>query len=233
MIAIMSIIPKSLIVSSILLTGFILPGFGQNSSADLRAKVDAVIASAYHAAVLEFPCKAKPRGKAKILRWQDIEKCVNYANDRVDWDGISSQLQKIREASGIDKQQMTEVMEASLSAQAIVFDKVLVVKEDNALLPLSNSLLKFLPGNSLINLPVYNNKGELLGSFSGVYAFEKRGELAAASSYRISSFQYTDLKGNMQAPPERFLVDLYGVPWKEAQPQPGFRLPVDKLIPKH
>ena len=229
----MSVTLKSLIVSSILMAGFVVPGFSQNPSADLKAKVDAVIASAYQAAALQFPCKAKPRGKARILRWQDIEKCVNYAYDRVDWEGLASQLQKIREAGGFDREQMTEIMDASLSAQAIPFSKVLIVKEDETLLPLSNSLLKFLPANSLMNLPVYNDKGELLGSFSGVYAFEKRGDLAAASSYRISNFQYTDLKGNMQAPTERFLVDLYGVPWKDAQSQPGFRLPIDKLIPKH
>ena len=229
----MSVTLKSIVVSSILLFGYGIPGFGQNSSADLRAKVDAVIATAYQAAELKFPCKAKPRGKAKILRWQDIEKCVNYAHDRVDWEGLSSQLQKIREAAGVDRERMTEVMEASLSAQAIPFNKVFLIKEDAALLPLSNSLLKFLPDKSLVNLPIYNNKMELLGSFSGIYAFEKRGELASASSYRISNFQYKDLKGDMQTPTERFLIDLYGVPWKDAQSQPGFRLPSDKLIPKH
>jgi hypothetical protein len=224
---------KSMILSSIFFAGLVASSFGQNLSADLRLKVDAVIATAYQAAASKFPCKAKPRGKAKILRWQDIEKCVNYAHDRVDWETLSLQLQKIREADRVDVVSMTEAIEASLSAQALPYSKVLIVKESKALLPLSNSLLKFLPANSLMNLPVYDAKGELLGSFSGIYAFEKRGGLSSANSYRMSSFQYTDLKGEMQAPAERFLVDLYGVPWKDAQSQPGFRLPSDKLIPKH
>lgn len=230
---IMPVTLKSFFLSGILFAGFAVSTFGQTPSADIKAKVDVVVGEAYQAAASKFPCKAKPRGKAKILRWQDIEKCVNYAHDRVDWESASSQLRKVREASGLDATSMTEVIEASLSAQAIIYSKVFIVKEEAALLPLSNSLLKFLPSDSLIDLPVYNKEKELLGSFSGVYAFEKRGGLASANSYRMSSFQYKDLKGEMQAPAERFLVDLYGVPWKDARSQPGFRLPADKLIPKH
>jgi hypothetical protein len=231
--AIMQATLKSIILSTVFFAGFVVSGFGQKLSADLRVKVDDVIATAYRAATLKFPCKAKPRGKAKILRWQDIEKCVNYAHDRVDWAGLSLQLQKIREAGRVDAVSMTEAIEASLSAQALPYSQVFIVKEGKALLPLSNSLLKFLPANSLMNLPVYDTKRELLGSFSGVYAFEKSGGLASANSYRMSSFQYTDLKGEMQAPAEKFLIDLYGVPWKDAQSQPGFRLPSDKLVLKN
>jgi len=229
----MSATLKSLIVSSFLVAGFVIPGFGQNSSANLKTKVDAVIATAYQEAAAKFPCKARPSGKAKILRWQDVEKCVNYAHDRVDWESLSSQLQKIRDDGGLDRDRMMEMIESSLSAQAITFNKVFVIKNEKALLPLSNSLLKFLPPNSLMNLPVYGDDKELLGSFSGVYAFERSGGLASANSYRMLNFQYKDLQGNLQAPGEKFLIDLYGVPWKDAQSQPGFRLPSDKLIPKH
>jgi hypothetical protein len=104
-------------------------------------------------------------------------------------------------------------------------------KEANvALLPLSNSLLKFLPENSLANLTVYSKKGDLLGIFIGAYSFERSGGLQVLSGYSMVNFQYTDLKGEAQTPAERFLVDSYGVPWRDAWHQPGFRLPSNKLL---
>jgi hypothetical protein len=99
-----------------------------------------------------------------------------------------------------------------------------------ALLPLSNSLLKFLPENSLSGLTIYAKNGDLLGVFTGIYAFERSGGLEILTGYSMTNFQYTDLRGNTQAPGERFLVDSYGVPWRDAWHQPGFRLPANKLL---
>jgi hypothetical protein len=98
-----------------------------------------------------------------------------------------------------------------------------------ALLPLSSSLLKFLPEGSLQDLPVFNKSGTKVGTFAGTYAFEKMGGISGTKNQLIQ-FQYTDLNGNMQGPPEGLLLDSFGVPWKEAISQPGFRMPPNRII---
>ena len=155
-------------------------------------------------------------------------KCVNSAFDRIDWAALSAQLREIRKAGRYDEVEMSAVIERSLSAQAIEFGKVFRVKEKKALLPLSNSLLKFLPPESLLNLPVYDKSGTHIGAFAGVYAFEKYGQISG-NKYRQSLFQYTNLNGRIQTPSDKLLLDSFGVPWKDAVSQPGFRLPSDRL----
>lgn len=218
--------------SLFLLAGLTGAAFGQGPREEVRAAVDAVVGEAYRAAAADFPCKTKTRGKGKVIRWQDVEKCVNYAHDRVDWEALSARIRTIGQKAGLEGAEVAAEIEASLTAQAIPFGAIYVVKEAGARLPLSNSFLKFLPPGSLLDLPVYNQKGDLLGSFSGVYFFERSGGLSTATGYRMPNFQYKDLNGEMQAPSEAFLIDLYGVPWKDAESQPGFRLPADRLVPK-
>jgi hypothetical protein len=229
------LILKSVLSSCVLLTGLAASGYGQDASADLRAKVDELISSAYRSASVKFPCKLKTRGKHKMLRWQEVDRCLNDANDRVDWEGLSRELQQIRNDGRYQRIDVSSAVESSLTAHAILYDRVFLVKKAEALLPLSNSLLKFLPTDSLLDLPVYNDSGERIGAFAGVYFYEKSGGLAAANSYRMSFFQYKDPNGKMQTPATggRLLLDSYGVPWKGASYQPGFRLPSDRLVSRH
>jgi hypothetical protein len=222
---------KFLALTCALLCNFVASAFGQNPSGDLGAKVDAIVTVAYQAALEQFPCKLGAHGKAKMLSWQAVDKCLNYANDRVNWEELSLQIQKIRESGGYQTMDVFAAVQSSLTAHAIPYNKVFRVKETEALLPLSNSLLKFLPADSLTDLPVFNNSGVRIGTFSGVYVFEKRGALSG-NMQRHPLFQYTDSSGRMQSAPDRLLLDSYGVPWKDAQTQIGFRLPADKLTPK-
>ena len=107
--------------------------------------------------------------------------------------------------------------------------KIFACKKPNALLPLSSSLLKFLPEGSLQDLPVFSNSGKQIGIFSGPYSFEKAGELSGRTEqHRL--FQYADSKGELHSPPDMLLLDSFAVPWKGAASQPGFRLPADKII---
>jgi hypothetical protein len=166
-----------------------------------------------------------------MLRWQQVDECLNGAADRVDWEDLSVQIQELRKSSGSSGMDISAAIESSLSAHAIPFDRVFSVSDIEALLPLTNSLLKFLPSESLQDFPVYDKSGAKIGTFSGVYSYEKAGGLTAGNTYRMSIFQYTDLKGEMQAPsgPSRLLLDSYAVPWKGAISQPGFRLTADRL----
>jgi hypothetical protein len=165
-------------------------------------------------------------------RWKDVENCVNPAHDLVDWEGHAAALKKIRDDERVSYEDLITVVEAALTEQALSYDKVFIVNEKEAgeaLLPLSNSLLKFLPENSLVGLTVYRKNGELIGIFLSEYSFERSGGLEILSGYRMVNFQYTDLHGNTQAPTDRFLLDSFGVPWRDARFQPGFRLTSNKL----
>jgi len=223
---------KYVLLPIIFATCSALPSFSQGASEEVRKKVNVVIAKAYEEASAQFPCKLKASGKAKMGNWKDVENCVNPAHDLVNWKNHALELQKIRDTERYQREDMIAVIEAALSEQALPYEKVFLVKSKNvALLPLSNSLLKFLPENSLAGLPVYSTDGEHLGSFSGVYPYERIGGLEVISSYRMMNFQYTDLHGENKTPAEKFLLDLYGVPWEDAKSQSGFRLPSDRLIP--
>lgn len=227
-------IPGYFALTGMLLFYFLAFGYGQSSTDAVRTQVDELISEAYQSATIKFPCKLKTRGKPKMLRWEDADKCLNHANDRVDWEELSAKLHAIRESYGLQAIDMISAIESSLTAQAIPFEKIFRVKEKDieALLPLSNSLLKYLPSDSLMDFPIYSKEGDRVGSFSGVYSYERSGGLAMANSFRISLFQYTDQNGRIQAPTGRLLMDSYGVPWKGALKQPGFRLPSDKLVPE-
>jgi len=220
-----------IVLAGILFGGSFASDYSQSPSDDLQAKVDQLISEAYRSAVIKFPCKLKTRGKAKMMRWEDVDKCLNNASDRVDWEELSGKLKAVGDKSGFQTIDMTSAIESSLLTYAIPFEKVFRVKEIEALLPLSNSLLKYVPGDSLMDLPVYDQSGERVGSFSGVYSYERSGGLMLANSFRIAVFQYTDLKGKIQTPIGKLLMDSYGVPWKGVLKQPGFRLPSDKLLP--
>jgi hypothetical protein len=204
----------------------------QSLSSELQKGVDEIVTSAYQTASAEFPCKAKSHGKYQMLKWQTIDACLNDAYNRVDWTDLSERVSKLSERAGSLAGEIPAMIETSLTSRAIPYDKVLLVTNTEALLPLTNSVLKFLPPDSLMDLPVFENTGKRIGTFSGVYTYDKSGGLAAANSYRMAIFQYTDLKGEIQTPSgvNRLLLDSYGVPWKGAFSQPGFRLYSDKLI---
>jgi hypothetical protein len=123
-----------------------------------------------------------------------------------------------------------------MSAHAIPYNRVFKVKKKDALLPLSNTVLKFLPDGSLMDLPVFSKRlKEQIGTFAGAFTYERSGGLSAATTYRLSMFQYKDTKGDLQMPSlqNRLLLDSFGVPWEEASTQPGFRLTIDKLTVKY
>jgi hypothetical protein len=221
---------KFIVLTCMLFCGFNALLFGQNTAADIKAKVDAIVSAAYQSASASFPCKlGAVQDKTKMLSWQDIDKCLNYANDRVNWGELVLQIRKIREAGGYPVMDLTSAIESSLAAHAIPYNKIFRVKETAALLPLSNSLLKFLPAGSLMDLPVFNHSGARIGTFSGVYILEKEGVLSGTIQ-RHSLFQYTGPSGNIQSSPSSLLLDSYGVVWKDVQSQPGFQLPSEKLI---
>jgi len=83
-----------------------------------------------------FPANwAQYTKKTRMLSWQDIDKCLNSANDRVNWEGLVSQIRKIRETGGSPVMDLASAIESSLADHAIPYNKVFRVKETEALLP--------------------------------------------------------------------------------------------------
>jgi hypothetical protein len=191
-------------------------------------KIDAVVACAYQAASAGFPCKVGLRSKPRMLRWQDVDKCLSSAANSIDWARLVRELEAIRPQNAATGE-FEAAVEASLSKQALPYNKVFLVKRTDVLLPLTNSILKYLPAGSLMSLPISDLKGKQLGTFAGVFPYEHSGGLKSGTTYTLIVFQYADDQGKIQAPSDRLLLDSYGVPWDKAMTQPGFRLTSDKL----
>lgn len=210
-----------------------VPASSQDIPTDMRARIDTAIVEAYRTATVEFPCKVKAHGKADMLHWQNVDRCLNQAASRVDWEALSKQLHELQSSVyGVSEGSFAAAVEDSLTAHALSYDKVFSVKDAKARLPLTHSVLKFLPPNSLQNLPVFDNGGVQVGIFSGVFSHERSGGLSTANMYRLFYFQYTDKNGKLRSTSEALLLDSYGVPWSEAVSQPGYRLTSDKLSGK-
>ena len=219
------------------LSGFwVVTGISRDLTAVFETRIDALIVSAYQAATEKFPCKMETGGNPRMIRWQDVEKCLNEAEERIDWENLTLQIEALREEGGFSRIEVYEAVQSSMLDHAIRYDRVFTVKKKDALLPLSNTVLKFLPDGSLTDLPVFSKrlKGQI-GTFAGAFTYERSGGLSAGNTYRLSMFQYKDTKGDLQTPSlqNRLLLDSFGVPWNEASTQPGFRLTTDKLTTKY
>jgi hypothetical protein len=205
---------------------------GRDLSGEFEAKIDSLIVAAYRTASGEFPCKPGTGGSPKMIQWQDLDKCLKKAEDRVDWEALSGQIEALRIDAGLLREDLSPIVESALSAHVIPYSQVITVKKKNVLLPLTNSVLKYLPEDSLKGLPVFDKKlKKQIGTFFSSFTYEKRGGLSAANNYKLSYFQYNDLEGDLQAPTlnNSLLLDSFGVPWEDASSRPGFRLTSDRL----
>jgi len=225
--------PKSQAMWALLLS-FLWAAAGaypQDRAADVRSRIDGIIAEAYRTAAAGFPCQVKSRGKPRVLRWEEVDRCLNSAADRVNWDDIGRRLSDIRAAAAqMSEAEFEDALETALDAQALTYDRLFKVSNVNVLLPLTNSLLKYLPSDSLMELPVTDKAGQLVGTFGGTYTYERAGGLATANTYRLTLFQYEDRNGNIQTASDKLLLDSFGVPWESAMTQRGFRLRSDKFV---
>jgi len=200
----------------------------RQTARDLDEKIDALVGPAFQSAVAGFPCKIKERGKPKMLRWESVDDCLNSAvAAKVDWQSLSSNLSELR--GGIRNFSVMEfaaAVDSVLAKHTVPFEKMFIVKDEKALLPLTNSLLRFLPAGSLQDAPVFDRVGTLMGTFAGVYSYESSG---SGNPYHLSLFQYADRNGEFKTVPDKLLLDSFGIPWKDARSQPGFRLSAEKL----
>ncbi len=207
-------------------------GLGGEHSPEFEATIDSLVQAAYQTAAAGFPCKVNAGGSPRMIRWQDIETCLNDAEDRVDWERLAAEIESVRLREGALREEASAVVASALDAHVLPYSRVFTVGKKDALLPLSNTVLKFLPEASLKDLPVFDRRlKKQIGTFVERFTYEKSGGLSASNTYKLSLFQYADLEGDLQAPAlnNRLLLDSYGVPWEDASSRPGFRLTATRL----
>jgi hypothetical protein len=200
---------------------------------EVADKIDAIVALAYQAAAAKLPCKVSTQAGYPMLRWQNVDKCLDQAQNRIDWDAFVEKLNAARPAH-VSREEFAVAVGKSLDQQAIPYNRFFKVKSKKAILPLTNSILKYLPPEALTDQPVYDQKGKVqLGTFLSVFYYEHQGGLASANAYRLTQFQYKDKQGKIQVPlsgsADRILYDNFGVPWDKIMALPGFRLTHKKL----
>jgi hypothetical protein len=218
------------IAGSLVLLVSLAPVATSQISQDILAKVDTAVASVYEAAAAKLPCKLSNGANSRMMDWKDVDKCMEQARQRVNWDELARQLIAFR-PTHLPEGDFAAVVEKSLVKQAIPYNKLFRVKNKNAILPLTNSILKYAIQDSLMDKPVFLQKGkDPVGMFAGIFTYEKAGAMASGNTYRLSMFQYADTQKRMETPTEKLLLDSYGVRWSEIESSPGFRFPVD-LIP--
>ena len=121
------------------------------------------------------------------------------------------------------------MVQSGLLRHALPYNRVFQVKDKKALLPLTNPILRYLPGDALQDQPVIDATGAEIGKFVGIYTSEKAGGTVSGNTVTTTLFQYRDQAGKLQVPPARLLLDSFGVPWEKILEKPGFRLPSDRL----
>lgn len=137
---------------------------------------------------LKLPRKLKTRGKPKMLRWEDVDKTLN---------ALSQRLQG--------------------SACSFTFAQVFSYGKDDALFPLTNSMIRIAPEDALSGLAVITKEGDELGPFEGRVRYERAGGLYARQSYSLYHFQYKGSDGQLHAVGSRLLLDEFGVKWTDLQ----------------
>jgi len=212
----------------VLLVWFAAAAAGQMPQ-DVAGKADALIAAAYQAAAVKLPCKLSNGPNSRMLNWKNVDKCMDQARQRVNWDELAGQLIALRPFN-ISEGDFAAWVEMSLVKHALPYNKVFRVGKPDALLPLTNSILKYAIQDTLMDKPVLPQKGKQpVGVFSGIFTYERTGAMATGNTYRLSMFQYADPQGKMETPSEKLLLDSSGIRWGDIDSKPGFRFTVELL----
>lgn len=178
---------------------------------------------------LHLPKKIKTHGNPKAARWEDVDTVLASLANRVDAKQLVGQLRDFHQKQSVsDRAEVLDAaVEKSLAAHVIRFQDLFTL-DDAALFPLTNSVLKYVPDASLVDVPVYDKKGKQLGKFSSKYTYERSGGLTGRQSYQLVFFQYLDENAKSQTTGADLLLDSYAVRWGDIKDRPGFNLAVFK-----
>lgn len=134
---------------------------------------------------LDIPVKLKTRGKPRIGKWEKVDEVLNDLGQRL------------------------ETVACEFSFGDLFRNK----KEDEMLFPLTNTVLRTVPEESLVGVEVLNQEGEALGTYSNRVPYERSGGLQLKESYTTYYFQILDSAEKLQSVGHQLLLDTYVVRW--------------------
>ena len=134
---------------------------------------------------LKLPKKVGTRGKPRILKWEDVDKTLN---------------------------KVTKALQGK--SCRFTFAQLFQNKNDDALFPLTNSVVRIVPESTFEGMMVQTREGAELGEFSGRFRFDRSGGGYATDRYSLVSFQYRDGSGEFRGVGTDLLMDHYGVSWE-------------------
>lgn len=136
----------------------------------------------------KIPVKLKTRGKPKVARWEKVDEVMNGLGEKV----TSS--------------------ECSFTFEELFRYK----KEDELYFPLTNTVLRVVPEESLPGTRVFNKDGEQLGVYANRFSYERSGGLQLKKSYSVYFFQYKNAAEKLQAVRRTgLLLDDFVVKWSD------------------
>jgi len=132
-----------------------------------------------------IPIKLKTRGKPKMARWEQVDEILN---------GIGQKLERA-------------------SCEFTFGELFRYGKEEEVYFPLTNTVVRVVPEQSLSGIKVYNNDGDLLGFYANKVRYERSGGLEFNQTYSLYYFQYSDLADKLQSVGHRLLLDDFAIRW--------------------
>ena len=140
-------------------------------------------------AELEIPVKLKTRGKPRVAKWEKVDEVLNDLGPR---------LEKV--------------------ACEFTFGNLFRNKKgDEMLFPLTNTVLRTVPEESLVGVEVLNKEGQALGTYANRVPYERSGGLQLKKSYTTYYFQIMDSAEKLQSVGHQLLLDTYVVRWTDLE----------------
>lgn len=104
---------------------------------------------------------------------------------------------------------------------ALTFADLFAAETSDTLLPLTNTVVRLAPEESLEGLPVRDEKGGVLGKYRYKYCYSRSGE----QRYTLWFFQYETPEGRLQQTGNALLLDRYAARWSELKDRVLLSLP--------
>jgi hypothetical protein len=146
------------------------------------------------------PKKIKAHGPQHILRFEDIDRRLA---DVAAW-------MEQRQAALPDPEAPKG------TPVSVSFAELFQPARTDALFPLTNSVVRWVPESSLAGLPVYDSTGTPMGSFSNKYPFTRSG----TQSYTLWFFQYQASDGHLRRTGPDLLLERFSVRWLDVADKP-------------
>ncbi|MBI3939496.1 MAG: hypothetical protein HY315_01555 [Acidobacteria bacterium] len=168
-----------------------------------------------------FPAEIK--SKKGVARWDQIDQVLNQKvlpNMRRLPAAMRAEMEK---GSTRDSASEREQLRVMLASSRVLFSDLFRIGESD-LFPLTNSVLKLAPEESLLGISVFEKSGQSLGTFAGKSRYERGGDLYGARAYTLVTFEYETPQGEYRSAGTDNLLDKFVVRWRDIKTRPALDL---------